>query len=646
MKRILLLSFAVLILSITTLIPCAAYDYDYYSNEDYVFSNYDVTIDIGKDNILDITEVITADFSTPRHGIFRSIPMYNKIQRDDGSLSKNNVQITDLSCSDEYSTYFEDDSLIMKIGSPDYTVEGKHTYTIKYKYNLGRDTMKNGDEFYFNIIGTKFEAPIMHVDFELNFPDDFDSDKLGFSTGAAGMYGYDEDDLKWSRSGNTITGYLIKPLNAYEGLTVRLELPEGYFSEAKIIFDKSSLIGFIGIIICTAGCIFLYFYSSKKNFYLPTVEFYPPDGMNSTELAMVRNEKVTREDVVSLLPYLAQKGYIQIEKSDEQMRGKFAVIKSSDHIFTKKRPYNGNDTAEKIFMDGLFRKGEKVFQYSLYNKFYKTSDKIVSYYKKSSTKAPYFKKTVFTIKQIYVILSLLVTLLGFIVPFLFQESLTYINNAIMFILPIFFGAAFLVIISSSLIKKNILSTNSSSRAAGIILFAVVGAPFLLMLIYFLFQVNLLLSQKILLLFTIIDIIFLVVLYPKINNLKTEYGLETIGKIKGFENFIKTAEKGRLKMLAEENPSYFYDIIPYAYVMGISDVWIKNFKGIVIDKPDWYTISEPYTWDLFDRMMDSCSNSMTYVPQSSNTSDYGSSGGGFSGGGFSGGGSGGGGGGAW
>ena len=77
---------------------------------------------------------------------------------------------------------------------------------------------------------------------------------------------------------------------------------------------------------------------------------------------------------------------------------------------------------------------------------------------------------------------------------------------------------------------------------------------------------------------------------------------------------------KLNELVEDDPEYFYHIIPYAYVFGLTNKWIRNFEDIPVVTPDWArTSSGGGSW---------------------------SGGGGFSGGGFSGGGAGGGGGGGW
>ena len=130
------------------------------------------------------------------------------------------------------------------------------------------------------------------------------------------------------------------------------------------------------------------------------------------------------------------------------------------------------------------------------------------------------------------------------------------------------------------------------------------------------------------------------LMPKRN----KYGNEILGKIRGFRVFLETAEKDRLEALVMENPTYFYDILPYTYVLGVSDTWIKKFSSIALAPPSWYdsrTTFNSYNFGIFmSTTMTSVQRTMDSRPRSK------SSGSRSSGGGFSGGGSGGGGGGSW
>lgn len=131
--------------------------------------------------------------------------------------------------------------------------------------------------------------------------------------------------------------------------------------------------------------------------------------------------------------------------------------------------------------------------------------------------------------------------------------------------------------------------------------------------------------------------------------RTKRGAELQGKILGFRDFIRKAELDKLKLLVEENPEYFYNILPYAYVMGLSDKWAKNFENIPMSAPEWYggyNGNQMFNVILFSNMMNNCAANFS-SNISFDTGDTGlGGGGGFGGGGFSGGGFGGGGGGAW
>lgn len=93
----------------------------------------------------------------------------------------------------------------------------------------------------------------------------------------------------------------------------------------------------------------------------------------------------------------------------------------------------------------------------------------------------------------------------------------------------------------------------------------------------------------------------------------------------------------------QDPKYFYNILPYTYVLGVSDKWIQKFEAIALQAPDWYSGNEGFNMVTFGSFMNSTMTSASTAMSSSPSS---SGSGGSSGGGSSGGGSGGGGGGSW
>ena len=128
--------------------------------------------------------------------------------------------------------------------------------------------------------------------------------------------------------------------------------------------------------------------------------------------------------------------------------------------------------------------------------------------------------------------------------------------------------------------------------------------------------------------------------------RTKYGNEMLGRIRGFKNFLETAEKERLEAMVINNPTYFYDILPYTYVLGVSDKWIKKFESISLQAPSWYDGYSDFNVTTFGSFMNSTMSSAERVMSSDPSTSSSSSSSSSSGGGFSGGGSGGGGGSSW
>ncbi|WP_297489001.1 DUF2207 domain-containing protein [uncultured Cetobacterium sp.] len=131
--------------------------------------------------------------------------------------------------------------------------------------------------------------------------------------------------------------------------------------------------------------------------------------------------------------------------------------------------------------------------------------------------------------------------------------------------------------------------------------------------------------------------------------KTEYGNMILGRVRGFKRFLETTEKKKLEMLLKENPSYFYDILPYTIVLGVSDMWADKFKDLAVEPPTWYYSNSMSIFTLalfmgsFNNSFSALNDSMLSAPKA--PTNFGG-GGSSMGGGSSGGGAGGGGGGSW
>ena len=611
-----------------------AYDNNYY------IKHYNVDIEVRENNSYYIEETIDAyfDYGANKHGIIRNIPLVNNIFREDGSTGVTKAKISNLNV--EGFDYTESDSsneLSIRIGSASKVVEGDVTYKISYIYSLGRDILKDKDEFYFNIIGPSWDTDINSVDFTVKFPKEFDYSKLGFSKGYQSS---DTSDIMWRVENNIVYGYHHEILEPYNALTMRLELPDNYFYYEPGFLDKFGNF-FMSLPLLMLGFIYyLYVKYAKNEDPVEPINFYPPDDLNPLEIGYYFDAILDDKDVTSLLIYLANKGYLKINEDD----------KKNYTITLLKEEYEGNDEQEKTFFEGLKKRSKNniVTSKKLNNSFYSVVNKIKRHYDTKKRRS-----------QI-------------VIPTGMYQALAIITGILMMLLSLFF-----------LIYYNTYDAKQALFISiGVSLVTTFYAPFVfasfnmrwfgklivwtILIIHFV-VIGILIKNYVFELFSTTDsfhailgligfIAGIITIYISFKMFKrTDYGNQIYGRIKGFRNFLEHAEKEKLELLVEDDPSYFYNILPYAHVLGVSSKWIKKFDDIAMPPPEWYSgvdYNNRRFHNHIENSMNNISNNMTSTPAPSGSS-YSSSGssGGFSsssssGGGSSGGGSGGGGGSSW
>lgn len=85
------------------------------------------------------------------------------------------------------------------------------------------------------------------------------------------------------------------------------------------------------------------------------------------------------------------------------------------------------------------------------------------------------------------------------------------------------------------------------------------------------------------------------------DLRRPQNLKTYARLKGFKTFLVKAEKPQLEMLVEENPNYYFDILPYCYVLNITKKVREKFDKIRLDGPAPYLADSDFG-DYRDRLM--------------------------------------------
>lgn len=599
-----------------------------YSSYDYVIDKYDVNIKVNENNTFDIIETITAYFNKPKHGILRKIPLSNRVVRLDGTVSRNTAKVSNVNIDNKYVDSSDGGYYTLKIGSADKTLTGEQTYVIKYTYDIGNDPVDDYDELYYNIIGDEWDTAIGNITFTITMPKEFDTSKLGFSKGSFGST--NNSNIEYTVNDKVITGKYDGILNSNMALTVRCELEEGYFLKTKVtdVTDMVKYIEyyiFIGLPVIFLIIILLLWYKyGKDDVVVETVEFYPPEGYNSLEVGFLYKGKATSEDVTSLLIYLANKKYIKISEIIDNN----SLFKRKTFKITKLKEYDGNNINEYMFLDGLFKCHEINFYHAdnenevtkddLYNKFYVTVNKILKNI--NSNRPKIFIKSSLNIR----ILTYIMTIISYSI-FTLKVTFNGVGGG-------YQAFAMLTLIFLFNLAKNIVTNNAHKVLSIILDILILASTFNIMVLpdlsKDLFDIIYYISG--------IIITFIMCILCESMPKRNAYGKEMYGKLKGLKNFLETVEKDKLEALVEKNPTYFYDILPYTYVLGVSNKWIEKFESISMESPTWYDGIDSFNMATFSTFIGSTMSSMNSVSDSSSSSDS-SSGGGSSGGGSGGGG---------
>nr|MBP3598110.1 DUF2207 domain-containing protein [Eubacterium sp.] len=590
----------------------------------FTIEKYHVRIAVTKENTYEIQEKIMVNFHEAQHGIYRDIPKVNKIYREDGSKGKTFAKIDYVSCGGtQYERTDEGNYYQLKIGDPDKKITGEREYFIAYDYILGNDILDGNDEFYFNVIGTQWETTIKNVTFEIHMPEEFSERNLGMAYGGNGSTQH--EGLSYRIEGKSIYGALDPAITLQEGegVTVRLGLPEGYFlrkDETKWPMQVA-----VGIGIFTVLYAFVLWWKVGRDEPVDIrLECYPPDGMNSLDVAFVYKGKVESEDVVSLVVYLAQKGYIEIREGDSE----------EDFVLKRQKKYDGKNEYERMFMNGLFHKRSTVRRADLVNSFYKTVNEIENKINSVESKSRLFHRNSLNKGLRLWFFAMVMFFFALVYPHMQYKESVFSG------IGVAFCAGSIAIVGSSIFFESLTIKDRLITGIAFVVFALghywlildeslISAgpeyPWMYLLVYALCMV----------------ITFLEVHMSKRN----PYGTKMLGRVLGFKEYLETTPKEEVEAMVAENPQYYYDILPYTYVFGISKKWMSKFEAMAMKAPKWYrgkshsgTSVNHTNFQISEfnccihSTMNSATSSMTSSPSS--------------GGGFVGGGSGGGGGGSW
>ena len=598
-----------------------------FAEEAYYFENFSVTVYVNSDYTFEVVESITCEFNDERHGIRRSLPNY----WGDDRIKYTDMQVDGAPLKIERSQYYT----TLRIGDAKRTITGTQQYTISYTIALPPDSNPSLDTVYMNVIGYDHPVYTMSSTIRVILPEKVLPDYIGTFSGYY-EEDYDNGKVTYEYDGKkTLTLELNKPLNPYEGITVKIDLEEGYFKNVKKPFFLDEFMkGYLPtLFILTGIIIWLIFGRDRK--VIPPVEINPPD-VSPVEAGYIIDGQVDGDDVAAMIIFWASLGFLRIE--DEKTKGSYKFYKLKE--IDEQRP-----KYEKELFNYLFKMKDdeeyvttSTVKSRLGSKGTSFKGKVVNKYKKGGKQLITDKSKSFS-AFVTVLAYLCFAIIGFFLA-LSEGVGTAIMLAGFSLIPFSFLQLWLRFLLMYRRKRRFGSSFLRS-----FIFGLVTLVFWLIIVGIASESTLSFEHATLMYF---GSLFLVVLAYYTQQM-TEYGHDQYERVLGFRHFMVTAEKDWLERLAKDDPEFFYDRLPYALVLGVSRVWIGKFADAVVAPPLWYsgTYTTFNTRTFASTMTSDFSRIGAYaVPSSSSSggsyrsgSSSFSSGGGFSGGGhFSGGGS--------
>ena len=623
MKNSLRLLLASFLCALALLVPGGAVQADeYYSIDDYL-----AKVEVTKDHTYKVEERIKANFKEYRHGIYRYIP-YRYPSMPDLFPRIENLKVADYPYTEETSEYSGYRFLDIRIGDPDKTVIGPVEYRLSYDYLVGREPLADGGHpsIRYNLMGN-METEILKASFEITLPEGVDAERIRFYRGAVDSSEEAEVEYVISKAGDktVVRGQLVGTLYGYEYLTFFIPVDDGFFSAAQVLksgYQSLQPFLFAGALLAMAGVGFLWFRFGRDKRIIGVVEFYPPEGLSPLEIHKIYQENDMQivslgeiKESTSLIYYLANKGYLTIDFTGKK---EFVLEK------TAKDP-SGEEKHIRVFLVELFKKSPKVGNKDLEQDFYDVG---------SATLAAMPDHDIISGKSVFFkILGILMMAAPLALAFVGLFDHFLFGTALFLIFPAVIGIVLTLLFAYALEKR------VSGIARG-------GTVYLILLIlsgilpaWAILGISGLLSVAVLYVLTLLGMILSVFIKKR-----NDQVILLLGRIKGFREFIEVAKKNELEKLVADNPYYFYDVLPYAHVLGVSKAFAEKFKDIPIQVPAAYAGSGMAVnpWLLYYNL-----SVLNHVANSSFNAHQQMSRGGFSGGGsFGGGGFGGGGGGSW
>ncbi len=332
----------------------------------FTIKNYHIDVLIDDSGSMSMTETIDLQFDQRRRGIIREIPTNGKFKNH-----RQNINISDVYVEGWNFTTTPGKNYTIKIGDKNTFITGDQQYIIKYKAHNGILNFENHEEIYWTLIGGDWNADILNGSFKITLPSEIELSEDDFHV-FSGQVGESTEYGNIQKAGNVFTGKSLVTLGNNKALSVGIRLPKGYFFnqakenittiKAPKVYTKDRTYPFP--ILMILGFLTSFFvWGRNKTSNIMQERYYPPHNMSSAEVGTYYDFTVHSRDLLSLIPYWGEKGFIKVRVDDSS--------KKTD-IYLEKQKDLPPETAqhEQYFFDHIFAYSDVVYIDEIKEEFY------------------------------------------------------------------------------------------------------------------------------------------------------------------------------------------------------------------------------------------------------------------------------------
>jgi uncharacterized membrane protein len=330
MKKLLIFISLVIIASLTAITPTHA-------TAGEQIDKYDSHVTITHDNIIKINETITYNFGgNSHHGIYRDIPIdYHDTHSKD--IYYINFKLDGIqdelgrTLQTKLSTASGNERI--RIGDPNITVSGIHTYRISYE--LSPVVIQLGSKPFLNldIIGNGWAVPIHNITASVTLEGDAQLSNVTW-------FGADNSAVNANE-------LLVSSIGPYQGITINAILPDTYISNylqpnkmrlqdillriGVILF--AILVSIILLIITTILIARRNRSRARRRKQTVVAQYEPPEGLTPAHIGLLEDDVMTGQEITATIIDWAVHGYLKIVYIPKK-----GLFSSKDYQFVQLKP--------------------------------------------------------------------------------------------------------------------------------------------------------------------------------------------------------------------------------------------------------------------------------------------------------------------